>query len=162
MRGGICDVIQRCSKANNEFCSDYDPTKEKVYINYIDMNNLYEYAMSDSLPYEGLEFIEAIDETIKEALTAPNDSEYGYYLDVDMECRKKRGRKKRRDFPMAPEKMKVPEDMLPPEQIEIKDIYDIKVSEVNKLITNILRKENYVAHYRNLKYYLSNVSRYFK
>ena len=62
------------------------------------MNNLYGYAMSDSLPYEGLEFIEAIDETIKEALTAPSNSEYGYYLDVDMECRKKRGRKKQRDF----------------------------------------------------------------
>ena len=60
---------------------------------------------------------------------------------------------------MAPEKMKVPEDMLPPEQIEIKDMYDIKV---NKLITNTLPKENYVAHYRNLKYYLSNASRYLK
>ena len=58
MRGGICDVIKRCSKANNEFFWDYDPTKEKVYINYIDMNNLYGYAMSDSLPYEGLELIE--------------------------------------------------------------------------------------------------------
>ena len=54
MRGGICDVIKRCSKANNEFFWDYDPTKEKVYINYIDMNNLYGYAMSDSLPCEGL------------------------------------------------------------------------------------------------------------
>ena len=89
MRGGICNVIKRCSKANIEFCSGYDSTKEKVYINYIYMNNLYGYAMSDSLPYEGLEFIEATNETIKEALTAPNDSEYGYYLDVDMECRKK-------------------------------------------------------------------------
>ena len=79
-----------------------------------------------------------------------------------MECRKKRDRKKQRDFPMAPEKMKVTEDMLPQKQTEIKDMYDIKVGEVNKLITNTLPKENYVAHYRNLKYYLSNVSRYLK
>ena len=57
---------------------------------------------------------------------------------------------------MAPEKMKVTEDMLPPEQIEIKDMYDIKVGEVNKLIINTLPKENYVVHYRNLKYYLPN------
>ena len=35
------------------------------------MNNLYGYAMSDSLPYEELEFIEVTDETIKEALTTP-------------------------------------------------------------------------------------------
>ena len=38
--------------------------------------------MSDSLPYEGLKLIEITDETIKEALTASNDSEYEYYLDV--------------------------------------------------------------------------------
>ena len=156
MRGGICDVIERYSQANNGFCPDYDPTKEKVYINYIDMNNLYGYAMSDPLPYGGLELIEVTVETIKEVLTTPDDSEYGYYLNVDMECRKKSDRKKQRDFPMALEKMKVTEDMLPPEQIEIKDMFDIKVGEVNKLITNTLPKENYVVHYRNLKYYLSN------
>ena len=68
-----------------------------------------------------------------------------------MECRKKRDRKKQRDFPMATKKMKVTEDMLPPEQIKIKDMNDIKVGEVNKLITNTLPKENYVVHYRNLK-----------
>ena len=90
MRGGICDVIERYSQANNGFCPDYDPTKEKVYINYIDMNNLYGYAMSDPLPYGGLELIEVTVETIKEVLTTPDDSEYGYYLNVDMECRKKK------------------------------------------------------------------------
>ena len=58
------------------------------------MNNLYGYAMPDSLPFEGLELIEVTDETIKEALTASNDSQYEYYLDVDMECRKNRDRKK--------------------------------------------------------------------
>ena len=42
------------------------------------MNILYGYAMSYSLLYEGLELIEVTDETIKEALTASNDSEYEY------------------------------------------------------------------------------------
>ena len=46
------------------------------------------------MPYEGLEFIEVTDETIKEALTTSVDSEYGHYLDVDIECRKKRHREK--------------------------------------------------------------------
>ena len=57
---------------------------------------------------------------------------------------------------MAPEKMKITKDMLPAEQIEIKDLYDIAVGETNKLITNLLHKGNYVVHYRNLKYYLSH------
>ena len=57
---------------------------------------------------------------------------------------------------MASEKMKITKDMLPAEQIEIKDLYDIAVGETNKLITNLLHKGNYVVHYRNLKYYLSH------
>lgn len=48
MREGMCDAIKRYSKANNKFGSDYDPTKEKVFINYIDMNNLYGKAMSEN------------------------------------------------------------------------------------------------------------------
>ena len=88
-KGGICDVIKRYSKVNNLDCPDYDPTKETIYINYIDMNNLYGYAMCKYLPYGGFEFIEVTDDTIKEALTTPKHSEYGYILDVDMECTKK-------------------------------------------------------------------------
>ena len=72
-----------------------------------------------------------------------------------MECPKKKHRKYQRDFPMAPEKIKVTEDMLSPEQIEIKNIFDISVGETDKLITNVLPREKYVAHYRNLKHYLS-------
>ena len=89
-KGGICDVIKRYSKVNNLDCPDYDPTKETIYINYIDMNNLYGYAMCKYLPYGGFEFIEVTDDTIKEALTTPKHSEYGYILDVDMECTKKK------------------------------------------------------------------------
>ena len=44
MRGGICCVLKRYSKANNEFCLNYDKTKLKVYI------NLYGKAMSEYLP----------------------------------------------------------------------------------------------------------------
>ena len=40
MRGGISYVNKRFSKANNEYCPDYDKTKPKVYVNYQDMNNL--------------------------------------------------------------------------------------------------------------------------
>ena len=49
--GGICSVSKRYSKVNNEFCPDYDETKEKVYIKYLDMNNLYGGTMSEYLPY---------------------------------------------------------------------------------------------------------------
>ena len=41
MRGGISYINTRYSKANNEYCRDYDKTKPKLYINYLHMNNLY-------------------------------------------------------------------------------------------------------------------------
>ena len=65
MRGGICYVSERYSKANNELCPDYDETKPKVYIKYFDMNNLYGKAMSEYLPYGGFKWVKVNDEVIE-------------------------------------------------------------------------------------------------
>ena len=56
---------------------------------------------------------------------------------------------------MAPEKIKVSEEMLSSFQLKINNKYDIKVGVTNKLIPNLLPEKNYVIHYRNLEYYLS-------
>ena len=61
------------------------------------------------------------------------------------------------DLQMAPEKIKLTEEMLSPTELEIKNKYDIKVGEINKLTPNLYSRKNYVLHYRNLKYYLSQV-----
>ena len=55
---------------------------------------------------------------------------------------------------MAPEKIKIKDEMLSPYCLEIKNKY-IKSGGINKLVRNLLPKKNYVVHYRNLKYYLS-------
>ena len=59
------------------------------------------------------------------------------------------------DFPMASQKVKIKEELLSLYCLEIKKEHDIKVGVVNKLISNLMPKNNYVVHYRNLKYYLS-------
>ena len=64
MRGGISYVNKRFSKANNEYCPDYDKNKPKVYINYHDMNNLYGDAMSQYLPYRGYKWVEVNNEMV--------------------------------------------------------------------------------------------------
>ena len=51
LRGGISYIAKRYSKANNEYCPDYDPKKPSTLISYLDMNNLYGWAMSEYLPY---------------------------------------------------------------------------------------------------------------
>ena len=57
MREGISSVSKRYIKANNENYPDYDKEKPEIYINYLDMNNLYGSAMSQYLPYESFKWV---------------------------------------------------------------------------------------------------------
>ena len=53
MRGGICNVIHRYAKAKNEYMIYHDENKEISYILYLDVNNLYGWAISQKLPVNG-------------------------------------------------------------------------------------------------------------
>ena len=46
IRGGICHSIQRYAKANNKYMKSYNKDEESSYIQYLDANNLYGWAMS--------------------------------------------------------------------------------------------------------------------
>ena len=59
------------------------------------------------------------------------------------------------DYPLAPEKLAISDDMLSDFCKKIADEYEIKVGDVKKLIPNLVNKTNYVLHYRNLQLYLS-------
>ena len=50
LRGGISYIAKRYSKANNKYMKNYDPKKPSKFITYLDMNNLYGWAMSGYLP----------------------------------------------------------------------------------------------------------------
>ena len=58
------------------------------------------------------------------------------------------------DYLMAPEKIKIEEEMLSPYCLKRKKENDIKVGVVNKLTPNLMSKKNYVVHYRNFKCYI--------
>ena len=79
MRGGICYVSKRYSKVNNEFCPDYDESKQKVYIKYLDMNNVYGKAMSEYLPYGGFKRLKVNNEIINKALNKSDNSLHRYF-----------------------------------------------------------------------------------
>ena len=51
MRGGKSMVSKRHAKANNPHTAAYNPENENNYIMYYDANNLYGWAMNQSLPY---------------------------------------------------------------------------------------------------------------
>ncbi|KAE9534114.1 hypothetical protein AGLY_008850 [Aphis glycines] len=52
--GGLVQASMRYAKANNLKSPNYDETKEKSWLVYQDCNNLYGYAMSEYMPYDGL------------------------------------------------------------------------------------------------------------
>ena len=51
LRRGILYIAKRYSEVNNKYLRDYDPTKPSKFISYLDMNNLYGWAMSRYLLY---------------------------------------------------------------------------------------------------------------
>ena len=131
--------------------NDYDPEKLSTFITYLDMNNLYRWAMSEYLPYEEFQWLENIDEFDINSINEKSDT--GYFLEVDLEYPDEL-HELHNDYPLAPEKLAVSSDMLSKYCKEIADEYDIKVGDVKKLIPNLRNKTKYVLHYRNLQLYL--------
>ena len=56
---------------------------------------------------------------------------------------------------MAPEKVKIKEEMLSPYSAKNAKKFNIKTGNINKLAPDLMSKKNYIIHYRNLKYYIS-------
>ena len=56
IRSGICHSIQRYAKANNKYMKSYNNNEESSYIQYLDANNLYGWAMSKKLPTNGFKW----------------------------------------------------------------------------------------------------------
>ena len=82
---------------------------------YLDANNLYGWAMSQSLPIRDFKWVEEIDGF--DVMTIPDDHPIGYYLEVDLEYPEEL-HDAHVDYPLAPERMKVTGDMLSPKQLE--------------------------------------------
>ena len=57
MRGGISYNSKRHSKANNKHMKSYNSSEEIKFIMYFDANNLYGWAMSQSLPYSEFKWL---------------------------------------------------------------------------------------------------------
>ena len=132
--------------------SDYDLEKPSTFITYLNKNNLYGWLMSEYLSYGEFEWLENIDEFDVNSIIEKSDT--GYFLEADLKYPDEL-QELHNDYPLAPEKLAVTNDMLSKYCKEIADKYDIKVGDVKKVIPNLGNKTKYVVHYRNLQLYLS-------
>ena len=156
MRGGVSMIVHRYARANNPEMGDiYDTQKPLSYIVYFDANNLYGWAMNQSLPYEDFQFLSE-DEGIKiDWLSLADDSPIGYIIECDLHYPQEL-HDAHNDLPLAPEKRLIHYELLNDTQLRILSHYNIPKSslKVQKLIPHLLDRYNYVVHYRNLKFYL--------
>jgi len=136
IRGGMTHISKRYSEANNKYMKNFNPNKPSKFIQYLDANNLYGWAMSQSLPVGGFKWMfNLTKEKVLEILEKTNSSmnnmgKRGFIFEVDLEYPKELW-KSHNDYPLAPEK--------------------IKVNGVEKLISHFKPHKNYVIHYRNLR-----------
>ena len=56
IRWGICHAIHGYAKANNTYMINYDKSIESSYHMYLDANNLYWWAMSQTFPVNGFKW----------------------------------------------------------------------------------------------------------
>ena len=136
IRGGITHISKRYAEANNKYMKNFNPKKESTFIQYLDANNLYGWAMSQNLPTHGFKWMRNLTvEKVMDILDKANHSmtnhgKKGYIFEVDLEYPEHLW-DKHNDYPLAPEK--------------------IKVNGVEKLICHFKPRRNYVIHYRTLR-----------
>ena len=157
IRGGISTITHRHAEANNKYMKNYNPEVESSYIMYLDANNLYGWAMSQSLPVGDFKWLDPAEYEDPEDFILENytdDSKKGVILEVDLEYPEEL-HDLHNDYPLAPEKILVTDHMLSPYCKGLKDSENISSGRVHKLVPNLMTKEKYVLHYRNLQQYLS-------
>ena len=82
IREGITQAVHRYASANNKYMGDlYDPNRESCYIQYLDTNNLYGWAMSQPLPTSKFKWVEIDLDQISALATSKIK---GYLLEVDV------------------------------------------------------------------------------
>ena len=149
LRGGISMVSHRHAIANNPQMQNYNPEQPTSFLQYLDSNNLYGWAMSQPMPTGGFQWVNYIDQILE----TPADADHGFILEVDLDHPTSLHRQ-HNDYPLAPEKLTITKDQMSPYQQKL--IEELGTSfECEKLVPNLMRKTRYVLDYRNLQLYLS-------
>ena len=120
---------------------------------YLDANNLYGWAMSQYLPTGIFKWMTDKEISKIDLGKYKKDGKKGLIPEVDLEYPQEL-RNLHNNYPVAPKKVKVSNDMLSGYCKKIAEKYKISIGLVSKLIPTLRDKKEYVLYYRNLQLYL--------
>ena len=127
IRGGITQAVCKYASANNKYMGDrFSLNEDTTYLQYLDANNLYGWAMSQPLPTGGFKWVDVNHNKISELATR---TDKGYLLEVDVSYPKEL-HNQHNDLPFMCERM--------------------EINRVEKLVPNFRDKKNYVIHIQAL------------
>ena len=122
----------------------------------MDATNLYGHSMSQFLPYDEIEMWHGHPDKywkwLDIILNKPDDSEIGYFLEVDLKY-PDNIKQKTKYFPFCPEKEKINPDKYNEYMNSIKPE---NYTKSKKLICDWSDKKKYLIHYRMLKFYVKH------
>ena len=133
IRRGITQAVRKYASANNKYMGDrFDPKSERSYLQYLDTNNLYGWAMSQPLPTGGFKWVDVNPNEISELATR---TDKGYVLEVDVSYPKEL-HNSHNDLPFMCERM--------------------EINGVEKLVPNLRDKKSYIIHIQALNQVLQH------
>ena len=132
IRGGITQAVHKHVSANNKYMGGhYDPSSETSYLQYLDANNLYRWAMSQPLPTGRFKWVKPneVAKFTKWVSDLAKHENKGYLLEVDVSYPREL-HDSHNDLPFMCER--------------------IEINGIEKLVPNLRDKKNYVIHIRAL------------
>ena len=106
IRGGITQVVRKYASANNKYIGDkFNSNEDTTYLQYLDANNLYGWAMLQPLPTGGFKWVDVNPNEISELATR---TDKGYLLEVDFSYPKEL-HNPHNDLPFMCERMEIME-----------------------------------------------------
>ena len=84
IRGGVAMISHQYVRANAPGTENYDASKRNSYIMYLDVNNIYGWAMSQPLPMSNFKWLTYEEMEELDVMIVPDDSPRGYILECDL------------------------------------------------------------------------------
>ena len=137
-RGGMCHAVYIYVKANTKYMKDYNINMLLSFIEYLDANNLYGWAMWKKLPVDNFKWTDDLTMYTENFMKDYDEnSDKGYILEVDIEYPENLYTLQS-DLPFLPERMKINKFSKLACAVQNKEKYVIQISALKQALNHRL------------------------